>query len=123
MTASLDGTWCFYELSSGTCLTQVSDSSQGYTYAAFHPDGLILGTGTTDSLVKIWDVKGQANVAKFDGHVGDVTAISFSENGYYLAVAGSDVRIYQVANVKSEWSLIKTFPDLSGTGTSTCNRA
>lgn len=98
MTASLDGIWCFYELSSGICLTQVSDSSQGYTYAAFHLDGLILGTGTTDSLVKIWDVKGQANVAKFDGHVGDVTAISFSENGYYLAVAGSEVRIYQVAN-------------------------
>ncbi|CAK8570585.1 unnamed protein product [Lathyrus sativus] len=166
VTASLDGSWCFYELSSGTCLTQVSDSSSegyGYTSAAFHPDGLILGTGTTDSIVKIWDVKSQANVAKFDGHVGDVTAISFSENGYYLAtaakdgvklwdlrklknfrniapydadtptnsvefdhsgsylaVAGSDVRIYQVANVKSEWSLIKTFPDLSGTGTSTC---
>ncbi|XP_004497808.2 pre-mRNA-processing factor 19 homolog 2, partial [Cicer arietinum] len=166
VTASLDGTWCFYELSSGTCLTQVSDSSgssEGYTSAAFHPDGLILGTGTTDSLVKIWDVKSQANVAKFDGHVGHVTAVSFSENGYYLAtaahdgvklwdlrklknfrnfapydsetptssvefdhsgsylaVAGSDVRIYQVANVKSEWNLIKTFPDLSGTGKSTC---
>jgi hypothetical protein len=28
----------------------------------------------------------QANVAKFDGHKGHVTAISFSENGYYLAV-------------------------------------
>ncbi|KAL9673235.1 hypothetical protein QQ045_029489 [Rhodiola kirilowii] len=26
-------------------------------------------------------------------------------------------RVYQVANVKSEWNLIKTFPDLSGTGT------
>lgn len=25
-------------------------------------------------------------------------------------------RIYQVANVKSEWNCIKTFPDLSGTG-------
>lgn len=163
VTASLDGSWCFYELSSGTCLTQVSDSSEGYTSAAFHPDGLILGTGTTDSLVKIWDVKSQANVAKFDGHVGHVTAISFSENGYYLAtaahdgvklwdlrklknfrdygpydsatptnsvefdhsgsylaVAGSDVRILQVANVKSEWNLIKTLPDLSGTGKSTC---
>jgi len=23
VTASLDGSWCFYELSSGTCLTQV----------------------------------------------------------------------------------------------------
>ncbi|WVY96673.1 hypothetical protein V8G54_028824 [Vigna mungo] len=166
VTASLDGSWCFYELSSGTCLTQVFDSSgssEGYTSAAFHPDGLILGTGTTESLVKIWDVKSQANVARFDGHAGPVTAISFSENGYflataahdgvklwdlrklknfrnfapydsetptnsvefdhsgsYLAIAGSDIRIYQVANVKSEWNCIKTFPDLSGTGKATC---
>jgi pre-mRNA-processing factor 19 len=28
-------------------------------------------------------------------------------------------RVYQVANVKSEWSCIKTFPDLSSTGSST----
>ncbi|KAF7837423.1 Pre-mRNA-processing factor 19 [Senna tora] len=166
VTASLDNTWCFYDFSSGTCLTQVSDSagsSEGYTSAAFHPDGLILGTGTAEALVKIWDVKSQANVARFDGHVGAVTAISFSENGYflataahdgvklwdlrklknfrnfslydqdtptnsvefdhsgsYLAIAGSDIRIFQVANVKSEWNCIKTFPDLSGTGKATC---
>ncbi|KAL7177590.1 hypothetical protein ACSBR2_030864 [Camellia fascicularis] len=165
VTASLDNTWCFYDLSSGLCLTQVEDTSGsgGYTSAAFHPDGLILGTGTSESLVKIWDVKSQANVARFDGHVGAVTAISFSENGYflataahdgvklwdlrklrnfrtfspydentptqsvefdhsgsYLAIAGSDIRVYQVANVKSEWNCIKTFPDLSGTGKATC---
>ncbi|KAK6926561.1 Pre-mRNA-splicing factor 19, partial [Dillenia turbinata] len=161
VTASLDNTWCFYELSSGLCLTQVAEASgsEGYTSAAFHPDGLILGTGTSEALVKIWDVKSQANVAKFDGHVGAVTAISFSENGYflataaqdgvklwdlrklrnfrtfapygsetptnsvdfdhsgsYLAIAGSDIRVYQVANVKSEWNCIRTIDDYSGTG-------
>ncbi|KAL3828293.1 hypothetical protein ACJIZ3_017095 [Penstemon smallii] len=162
VTASLDNTWCFYELASGLCLTQVEDtsgSSDGYTSAAFHPDGLILGTGTSGAIVKIWDVKSQSNVARFDGHVGAVNAISFSENGYflataaqdgvklwdlrklrnfrtftpydenistqsvefdhsgsYLALGGSDIRVYQVANVKSEWNCIKTFPDLSGTG-------
>ncbi|KAF8388285.1 hypothetical protein HHK36_026951 [Tetracentron sinense] len=165
VTASLDNTWCFYDLSSGLCLTQVGDASgsEGYTSAAFHPDGLILGTGTSEALVKIWDVKSQSNVARFDGHIGPVTAISFSENGYflataahdgvklwdlrklrnfrnftpydsntptnsvgfdhsgsYLAIAGSDIRVYQVANVKSEWNCIKTFPDLSGTGKATC---
>jgi|UniRef100_A0ACD5TUC9 pre-mRNA-processing factor 19 len=165
VTASRDNTWCFYDISTGSCLTQVGEASgqDGYTAAAFHPDGLILGTGTSEAVVKIWDVKSQSNVAKFDGHVGAVTAMSFSENGYflataavdgvklwdlrklrnfrtlspydpdtptssvefdfsgnYLAVAGADIRVYQVANVKSEWNLVKTLPDLSGTGKATC---
>ncbi|KAI3868846.1 hypothetical protein MKW92_030223, partial [Papaver armeniacum] len=164
VSASLDSTWCFYDLASGSCLTQVGDTSDGdgYTSAAFHPDGLILGTGTSQANVRIWDVKSQSNVAKFEGHSGPVSAISFSENGYflataaddgvklwdlrklrnfrtfapydsntstnsvdfdhsgsYLAIAGSDIRVYQVANVKSEWNCVKTFPDLSGTGKAT----
>ena len=31
----------------------------GYRCAAFHPDGVILGTGTTDGLVLVWEVKQQ----------------------------------------------------------------
>ncbi|KAJ7548824.1 hypothetical protein O6H91_07G028700 [Diphasiastrum complanatum] len=161
VSASADKTWAFYDIASGLCLAQVSESTvqDGYTSAAFHPDGLILGTGTAESLVRIWDVKSQANVAKFEGHSGPVTDISFSENGYflataaydgvklwdlrklknfrsfapydpstptntvefdysgsYLAIAGSDIRIYQVASVKQEWNTIKVLPDLSGTG-------
>ncbi|KAJ8561219.1 hypothetical protein K7X08_027409 [Anisodus acutangulus] len=165
VSASLDGTWCFYDLGSGSCLAQVADASEseGYTSAAFHPDGLIIGAGTSGAQVKIWDVKSQANVARFDGHVGAVTSISFSENGYflataaqdgvklwdlrklrnfrtfspydedtatqsvefdhsgsYLALGGSDIRVYQVASVKSDWNSVKILPDLSGTGKATC---
>eukprot|EP00250_Pteridium_aquilinum_P010342 c19315_g1_i1 orf=130-1698(+) len=161
VTASSDKSWCFYDLAYGDCLAQVAEPTmqEGYTSAAFHPDGLILGMGTAESLVRIWDVKSQANVAQFEGHSGPVTDISFSENGYflataaqdgvklwdlrklknfrsfspydantptnavefdfsgnYLAIAGSDVRIYQVAGVKQEWNTIKVLPDLSGTG-------
>ncbi|KAF9677765.1 hypothetical protein SADUNF_Sadunf08G0141500 [Salix dunnii] len=104
VTASLDNTWCFYDLSSGLCMAQVADTSKtdGYSSAAFHPDGLILGTGTSEAVVKIWDVKSQANVAKFEGHAGPVTAISFSENGYFLATAAHDsVKLWDLRKLKN----------------------
>ncbi|XP_015162039.1 pre-mRNA-processing factor 19-like isoform X4 [Solanum tuberosum] len=104
VSASLDGTWCFYDLASGLCLAQVADASEseGYTSAAFHPDGLILGAGTSGAQVKIWDVKSQANVARFEGHVGAVTAISFSENGYFLAPAAHDnVKLWDLRKLRN----------------------
>ncbi|MFX9847222.1 hypothetical protein ABTP16_15260, partial [Acinetobacter baumannii] len=54
VTASLDNTWCFYELASGLCLAQVEDtsgSSDGYKFANFYTDGLFIGTGKSGALV------------------------------------------------------------------------
>ena len=89
VTASRDNSWRLYDISTGSCLTRVGEASEqeGFTSTALHLDSLILGTRTTDAVVEIWDVKTQSKVTNIGGHVGPVTAISFSENGYILFTA------------------------------------
>lgn len=51
-------------------------------------------------------MKSQANVAKFEGRTGPVTAISFSENGYFLATAAQDgVKLWDLRKLKNFRSL------------------
>jgi pre-mRNA-processing factor 19 len=90
--ASHDKSWAFHDIRRGTTLTKIQDPTVtvGFSSIAFHPDGLILGTGTKDNAVRIWDVKAQTNVATFEGHTAPVEGLSFSENGYHLATAGGD---------------------------------
>jgi pre-mRNA-processing factor 19 len=104
--ASVDRTWAFYDLESGTCCQVVADSSVtgAYSDAQFHPDGLILGTCTADSAVKIWDVKSQQCVVSFAAHGGaKVESLDFSENGYYLATAASDgIKVWDLRKVAKQ---------------------
>ncbi|XP_060528507.1 pre-mRNA-processing factor 19 [Cylas formicarius] len=104
LSTSEDQYWAFSDINTGRLLTKVSDSSNiPLTTAQLHPDGLIFGTGTEDSQVKIWDLKEQSNVANFTGHSGAITTISFSENGYYLATAADDacVKLWDLRKLKN----------------------
>lgn len=105
LSTSLDKYWGFSDIRTGSLLTKVIDTADsGLTTAKFHPDGLIFGIGTENSQVKIWDLKEQSNVANFPGHIGPITAISFSENGYYLATAAGDdgcVKLWDLRKLKN----------------------
>jgi len=65
------------------------DDGVRYTCSGLHPDGLILGVGTTDGSLKVWDLKTQALASTLKGHEGSVTHLSFSENGYHFASSSS----------------------------------
>ncbi len=62
LTTSLDQHWAFSDIRSGRLICKVAaDGGAGrstvLTCTQFHPDGLIFGTGTSDSVIKIWDLK------------------------------------------------------------------
>ena len=118
LSCSTDEHWAFSDIRTGKMLIKVSSaasapSSDGsvqsggqpvaLTCAKFHPDGLIFGTGTADSVIKIWDLKTKMNLANFPGHTGAITCLSFSENGYYLATAAEDsvIKLWDLRKLKN----------------------
>ena len=64
----------------------------------FHPDGHILAVGGTDGQIKIFETKTGSNAAVFD-ESGPIQALSFSENGTWLAAVvtgGSTAAIWDL---------------------------
>jgi pre-mRNA-processing factor 19 len=103
VSASLDSSWAFVDLQTARTLAQVrADEPDAIQTAQFHPDGMILATGTSEARIKVWDMKSLANVASFEGHKGKVTGISFSENGYFMASTADDsmVKLWDLRKLK-----------------------
>ena len=57
---------------------------------------------TDKSLIRIWEVKQQKNVATFEGHIKPVKALAFSENGFHLASASEDcIKLWDLRKLKN----------------------
>jgi pre-mRNA-processing factor 19 len=99
-----DSYWSLTDLNSGTPLIKLKsgDDDISIRCGQFHPDGLLFGTGAKSSIVKVWDINVQKVVATFPGHKDSVCAMSFSENGYYLATSSLDgeVKIWDLRKLK-----------------------
>ena len=65
-------------------LSGFTDGITALTAAGFHPDGHLFAAGGADGQIKVFDVKSGANAANFDAS-GPIQALSFSENGTWLA--------------------------------------
>ena len=68
------------------------------------PPGYYLATAADDCCVKLWDLRKLKNFKTLqldDGY--EVRDLSFDSSGSYLAVAGSDVRVY----LCKQWDSLK----------------
>jgi pre-mRNA-processing factor 19 len=102
VSASLDESWGFHDIRTGNTLQQVKHpKAAALECIRFHPDGLLVGTGTSDGIIRLWDVKDKGkNAANFTGHKAKITSVAFSENGFFMASASAD-------NTLKMWDLRK----------------
>ncbi|KAL9587428.1 MAG: hypothetical protein Q9212_000243 [Teloschistes hypoglaucus] len=84
----VDKSYIFYDLTTNKMATQVFTDAE-LTTAAFHPDGHLFAAGGVDAQIKVYDVKSATNAANFESN-GPIRAISFSENGTWLASAAKN---------------------------------
>ncbi|CAD6893457.1 unnamed protein product [Tilletia controversa] len=113
--ATRDGHWALFDMLSGDLLLRVGapeagsepedEAEGGYEYAsfAFHPDGGLLAAGTRGGVVRVWNVSSGTKASTFRTQLsGELHSLSFSENGYYLAVAAAssaDVEVWDLRKV------------------------
>ncbi|KAK8865963.1 hypothetical protein IAR55_001112 [Kwoniella newhampshirensis] len=113
---SNDSTWSLYDIAEAKEVVKYAaipgvDGSFSYTSFAVHPDGVLHGGGTKDGAVRVWDARQSTSLAAtLSSHSSDVTTLSFSENGYYLATASSaepTVKIFDLRklDILSSWTL------------------
>lgn len=78
-----------------------------------HPDGNLLALGTDAGVVRVYDFRRNATLAALaQGHRGAVTHLSFSENGFALAVADAEggVHLWDLSGPKVLHSLAPAGP-------------
>ncbi len=86
----------------------IRESFSGVNSVAWSPDGQTLAFGSSDGMIRLWDVKGRNVRRTFEGHYNDtVNSVAWYPDGQTLAY-GSNNGIIRILNAKT-WKLRRSF--------------
>jgi len=74
---------------------------------AFHPSGTFIAAGSTDSTVKIWDIRTNKLIQHYTSHTQAINSVSFHPCGNYLLTASNDstLKIFDLLEGKIFYTL------------------
>lgn len=90
--ASADKTWSLHDLTNLEPIFRSSEADDSFTAMSIHPDGTLIGLGTSTSTIQIFDARTGAVAASLtpdNTTPFTVNTLSFSENGYHLLAPNS----------------------------------
>ncbi|EPE06458.1 cell cycle control protein [Ophiostoma piceae UAMH 11346] len=96
----VDKTICLYDLDAGKSVSR-AHSSSSLTSVSFHPDGHLLGVGTTAGDVQVYLVK-TGDLATTFSLGAPVQALAFSENGYWIAATAKGQTTVTIFDLRKE---------------------
>lgn len=87
-------------IDNGKLFWEVNVGKAAYNALAFSPDGTLIGTGTEEGNVRIWNEKDGKLIHTLEGHIYPVRYVAFSPDGTMVASGASDntARVWQVSN-------------------------
>ena len=74
---------------------------------AYSPDGRYLASGSSDRLIKVWDIATGGELHSLSGHRGDVTGVAYSADGRSLVSCGHDgaIQLWHMATGRPLYQL------------------
>jgi COMPASS component SWD3 len=85
-----DGNVKFWNLRTGTFVSQFSPHQKRISGLAFAQEGKVLITASYDRTIKLWDLESGQLLQELKGHTGAIRAIAIHPQGNILASGGND---------------------------------